>query len=122
MRRRNRWELGEGQAGCVFGLLIFLAALFIAYKMIPIKVKAAELRGTIVDEGKSAGRHDNARIIKAIVAEAEEQGLPVGKNEIKISRARGQIEITVEYDVPVEFPGYTYQWHFRHHVQNPIFD
>lgn len=121
MRRRNRWELGEGQAGCIFGLLVFLAAVFIAYKMIPIKVKAAEMRQTVYDEAKSAGTHGNAVIMKAILAEAEEQNLPVGKENVKVARAKGEIEITVEYDVPVEFPGYTYQWHFRHHVKNPIF-
>jgi hypothetical protein len=121
MRRRSRWELGEGQAGCIFGLLVFLAAIFVAYKMIPIKVKAAELRQTVVDEAKSAGNHNNARILKEILAEAEEQKLPVAKENVRVVRAKGEIEVTVEYDVPVEFPGYTYQWHFRHHVKNPIF-
>ena len=121
MRGRNRRELGEGQAGCVFGLLVFLAAIFVAYKMVPIKVKAAELRQTVFDEAKSAGSHNNAVIMKAILAEAEEQKLPVTKENVKIARARGEIEITVEYDVPVEFPGYIYQWHFRHYAKNPIF-
>ena len=121
MRGRNRRELGEGQAGCIFGLLVFLVAIFVAYKMVPIKVKAAELRQTVFDEAKSAGRHDNNMIMKAILSEAQEQQLPVTKENVRIARARGEIEVTVEYSVPVEFPGYTYQWHFRHYAKNPIF-
>lgn len=27
----------------------------------------------------------------------------------------------VEYTIPVEFPGYTYQWNFHHKLDRPIF-
>ena len=43
--RRFRSQRGEGQLGCVVGLVLLLVGVFVAYKMVPIKVKAAELRG-----------------------------------------------------------------------------
>src|SRR5258706_446390 len=70
MRSRTRRQSGEGQFGCIIGLILLLIAIFVAYKMIPIKVKAAELRGTVADEAKSAGLHDDAHILAAILREA----------------------------------------------------
>ena len=47
--------------------------------------------------------------------------LPVTAEDIKITRANSEITVHVEYTVPIEFPGYTYQWHITHESTNPIF-
>jgi type III secretion system FlhB-like substrate exporter len=119
--RKSRRERGEGQFGCLIGLILLGLAIFVAWKMIPLKVKAAELRQTVVDEAKSAGTHGDDRIKAAILAKAKEDGLPVTEDEIKIVRSLGEITVTVKYTVPVVFPGYTYNWHLEHEAKNPIF-
>jgi hypothetical protein len=118
---RKRSERGEGQFGCLLGLVFLLLAGLIAYRMIPIKVKAAELRDTIVDESKSAGQHGKDQIEAAIVDKAERLGLPVTKKNIDIEKRANEIRIDVKYTVPVDFPGYTFKWKFHHHTENPIF-
>ena len=89
--------------------------------MIPIKVKAAELRGQVVDEAKSAGMHSDARIMAEILKTANATGLPVTEDNVKIRRGGANIVVDVEYVVPVDFPGFTYNWKFKHHAENPIF-
>lgn len=121
MRSRNRRERGEGQAGCLVGLIVFLVAVFVAYKIIPVKVRAAELRQTVTDEAKSAGTHNDERITKAILAVAEKERLPVTEDNIKIERRANEITMDVEYVVPIEFPGYVYNMKIHHHANNPIF-
>lgn len=120
---RTRAERGEGRGGCIFGLIFLLVAIFIAYKMIPVKVKAAELRGTIVDQAKSAGlpRHDDAYIRRAILHKARELELPLEDRGLRITRTATNIRIRAEYVVPIEFPGYTYNWKFDHDYENPVF-
>jgi len=118
---RNRWERGEGRFGCLVGLVLLLCAGLIAYRLIPIKVKSADLRDTVVDESKSAGRHNDRVIMANILNKAEQLELPVTKDDVKIRRANNYIRIEVKYTVPVEFPGYTYNWSFRHYYENPIF-
>ncbi|HYO77167.1 MAG TPA: hypothetical protein VE010_11945 [Thermoanaerobaculia bacterium] len=118
---RNRRERGEGQFGCLVGLAVLLLAGLVAYRMIPIKVKAAELRDTVVDEAKSAGQHNVKHIRRAILAKAEKLDLPVTDDDIEIKRASAEITIDVTYTVPVEFPGFTYEWNFHHHTENPVF-
>ena len=118
---RNRRERGEGQFGCLVGLVIVALAGLIAYRMIPVKIKAAELRDEIVDEAKSAGQHDNKAIRRNILSKAEKLGLPLADEDLTISRKAAEITIDATYTVPVEFPGYTYEWNFHHHTENPIF-
>jgi predicted membrane protein len=119
--RKSRRERGESQFGCLIGLILLALAVFIAWKMIPVKVKAAELRQTVVDEAKSAGTHNDDRIKAAILAKAREDNLPVKEEDINIVRGNGEITVTVTYTIPIVFPGYTYNWHLVHEAQNPIF-
>ena len=119
--RKSRRQRGEGNAGCLVGLIILAIALFIAYKMIPAKIKAADLRQTITDEAKMAGSHNNATIVGQILTRAREQHLPVTADNIKISRNAGMIAVEVEYDMPIDFPGKTWMWHQHIVAENPIF-
>ena len=119
--RMSRRERGEGRLGCLVGLILLGLAIFVAWKMIPVKVKAAELRQTVVDEAKSAGTHNDERIRGAILAKAREDDLPVTEDDINIVRGNGEITVTVTYTIPIAFPGYTYNWHLVHEARNPIF-
>ncbi len=119
--RRIRRELGEGQLGCLIGLIFLLIGLFVAYKLIPIKVKAAEIRQVVEDESKAAGQHRDEQITDAILRKARDNGLPITADNIKLERTNSSMKVDVEYDVPVDFPGYKYVWHFHHHAENPIF-
>ena len=119
--RKSRRERGESQFGCLIGLILLGLAIFVAWKMIPVKVKAAELRQTVVDEAKSAGTHNDDRIKAAILAKAREDKLPVTDENITIVRGQGEIAVTVSYTIPIVFPGYTYNWHLVHEARNPIF-
>lgn len=119
--RFSRRERGEGQMGCLVGLILLALAIFVAYKMIPVKVKAAELRQEVVDEAKAAGTHNDDRIRAAILAKAKENNLPVAEDNIHIERAHSEITVDVDYVIPIDFPGYTFKWKQHHHAQNPIF-
>jgi hypothetical protein len=119
--RMSRRERGESKLGCLVGLIVLGLAIFVAWKMIPAKVKAAELRQTVVDEAKSAGTHNDERIKAAILAQAREDNLPVTEENITIVRSSGEITVTVVYTIPIVFPGYTYNWHLEHEAKNPIF-
>jgi predicted membrane protein len=119
--RISRRERGEGNFGCLFGLIILVLAAIVAYKVIPVKVKNAELRGVINDESKSAGTHNDEKIRQYILAKAREDDLPVTTDDVKITRGNNEIHVDVEYTMPINFPGYVYQWHIEHHVSNPIF-
>ena len=121
MRRRSHSERGESQLGCLFGLVLLALGVLVAYKMIPVKVNAAELRQVVVDEAKSAGTHSDDHIREAILQKAKENGFNVTPEDVTITRDHSEITVEVQYVAPVQFPGYVYQWHIRHYAHNPIF-
>jgi hypothetical protein len=114
-------QRGEGKLGCVMGLLILIAAVFVAYKMIPVKVRSTEFRDAVQDAARSAGGNPTEGIKNSLAYKAHQLRLPVTEKDIKIDRRSDYITIEVEYTVPVEFPGYTYQWKFSPRAENPIF-
>lgn len=119
--RRQRAQRGEGQIGCIIGLIILIACGYIAYKMIPVKVRAADLRQEITDIARSAGVYKEPEIRKRILAKAEELNLPLESENLTIERKPDRVYVEAVYVVPVEFPGYTYQWEFKHIADNPVF-
>lgn len=121
MVRNRRRQLGEGQFGCLVGLVILLLAGLVAYKMIPVKVKSAEIRDTMIDEARSAGSRNDKVIKEAILFKAKQLELPLTEDNINITRPAGSIRVEMNYTVPVAFPGYTYNWKFHHVAENPIF-
>lgn len=115
-------QRGSGQGGCIVALLLMLAVGMFSYKVIPPKLKAAEFRQTIVDEGKAAGlRKGDKQIRHNIMNKAEDLEIPVDPKDLIIRRTRGKIKIEVSYTIPVEFPGYTHNWSFHHETENPLF-
>ena len=82
--------------------------------------KAAEIRQTVVNEAHSAGTHNDDRIRGVILAKAREDNLPITAEDITIVRGNGEITVTVDYTVPIQFPGYTYNWHLHPEERAPI--
>lgn len=118
---RKQSERGEGRLGCLVGLILLLVAGLIAYKMIPVKVKSADMRDTVKDYAKSAGQFRDREIVAAILKKAEQLDLPITEDNVEVTRGGGNIKVVVDYEVPIVFPGYTYNWHFNHTAENPIF-
>ncbi|HEX9943982.1 MAG TPA: hypothetical protein VGG03_18375 [Thermoanaerobaculia bacterium] len=119
---RRRSERGEGNLGCILWLLVFGLAVLIAWKAVPVKVQSAELYDYLDEIAKfGAARRPAEDIEKDIMERAKQLDIPLQKKDVKVERTRDRIYIELEYTVPVEFPGYTYQWHFRQKLDRPIF-
>lgn len=119
--RRRRLQSGEGQAGCIVSLVILLAVAFVAYKMVPVKVKAAEFRQELVDEAKSGSLRTDKQIQQNLLAKAAELKLPLKEQDLRIKRSQASITIEADFVVPIEFPGYTYMWEFHPDYSTPLF-
>lgn len=112
---------GEGKLGCVIWLVVLLVFVMIAMKLIPIKIASAELYDFMEEQAMFAGRRKPDTLKKAILHRAKELDLPLKEKDIKVERHGGRIRIHCTYTIPVEFPGYTHDWHFEHYVDRPVF-
>jgi hypothetical protein len=119
---RRRSERGEGNLGCILWLLVLGLATLIAWKMVPVKVQSTKLYEFMDEQAKFAAQKSLAdQISKAIVDEAQKLDIPLDKQNCHVMRDGDRIIIEVDYSIPVEFPGYTYQWHFHEKIDRPIF-
>jgi hypothetical protein len=118
-----RYQRGDVPVGCLVGGAVALIVVLIAIKAAPIMIHVGELDKQIGVYADRANRreYNDKRIERAILTKAETLDLPVTKKDIKIKRTSNRIKITVVYDVPIEFPGYTYVWHKEHFHERPLF-
>lgn len=121
---RWRFQRGDVPVGCLVGLVVMLLVALIAIKVAPLMVSVGELDKEISTLADRANRREyrDERIVRDILAKAENLDLLVTKKDISINRTSKRIKITVTYDVPIEFPGYTYVWHKRHFHDRPLIE
>ena len=119
---RRKLERGEGNLGCILWLAALGIAVLIAWKAVPVKMQSTELYDFMDETAKfRAERTPPEELEKQIVDRAKQLDIPLDKKNVKVERKGDRIYIEVEYTIPVEFPGYTYQWHFRQTLDRPIF-
>jgi hypothetical protein len=125
---RRRWsQRGEGNLGCIFWTAVLAVVVLVAWKMVPVKIKSAELYDFMVDQAGYASNASNSApvIKKRILSKARELDLPLDKDHLTVERTSdnlgGRIKMRATYTVPVDFPGYTYLWSFDHEVDRPVY-
>jgi hypothetical protein len=119
---RRRSERGEGNLGCILWLLALGLATLIAWKAVPVKVQSTQLYDYMDELAKfSAARTPPDQLEKMIIDRAKQLDIALEKKDVKVERNGDNIFMEIEYTVPLEFPGYTYQWHFHQKLDRPIF-
>jgi hypothetical protein len=119
---RRRSERGEGNLGCILWLLALGLVTLIAWRAVPVKIASTQLYDFMDEQAKfAAARTPPDDIAKAIVNRAQQLDIPIDKSDVHVTRDGDRIFMDVEYTVPLEFPGYTYQWHFHQKLDRPIF-
>lgn len=114
-------QKGEGRLGCVVGLLVVVVALFVAYKLIPVKMQATSMREAVQNASRSASGKGNDTIRKEVYARAKELKVPLKEGDVVVTRRADFVRVEVEYDVAIEFPGYTMNKHYSFNAENPVF-
>jgi hypothetical protein len=119
---RRRSERGEGNLGCVLWLLALGLATLIAWKAVPVKVQSTQLYDYMDELAKfSAARTPPEQLEKMIIDRAKQLDIALEKKDVNVERNGDNIFMEIDYTVPLEFPGYTYQWHFHQKLDRPIF-
>ncbi len=112
-----RFQRGDVPIGCLVGMVVTLVVVLIAIKVTPWVINVGELDKEISVLADRANRREykDPRILADILQKAEALDLPVTKKDVTIKRTSKRIKITVEYDLPIRFPGHTYVWHKKHY-------
>lgn len=118
---RRTGERGEGNLGCILWLIVLAVAIGFSWKAVPVKIASAELYDYMVEQAKFAHNAKPDLIKKRILHRARELNLPLESKNLKVERIGDRIRMNAEYTVPVEYPGYTWNWKFEHNVDRGIY-
>lgn len=112
---------GEGQLGCIVAALVVAIGGLVAFKAVPAKVKSAEFYDFIIDQSEVSGTVPGEAIRKRILDKAEELDIPLDKKDLIVKKGADRIQVSYKYTLPLEFPGYTYNWVVEKEIDRPIF-
>jgi len=118
-QRQN--QAGDSKVGCVLWSLLLIAGIMVGLKAVPVKIATSELYDFMVEQAKWAGNTPAETIQKRIVSRAHELDLPVDTKFVVVEKPGDKIRMSAVFTVPLEFPGYTYEWDFDLQVERPIF-
>ena len=96
---------GKGILGCMASIFLLGAAIFLAIELGPIYYSNHDFEKDVQTEANLVGTRllDNETVIKDILNMAANKNIRLKKENIKVERFAGQIHITVDYAVPVDY-------------------
>ena len=114
-------ERGEGRLGCVIWLLLAAAIIYVGWVVVPVKLAASRFEDVMREEAAFGSNRGNPQIIQELLKAAQEQEIPITKEQIEIVRTRESITISVQYQKTLSFLGlYEYVWKFNPVVERPL--
>ena len=96
---------GKGSLGCIFAILLMVLVLFFAFTLFPPYMNhyefKSEMKQAVARAGARAMTDENIR--KDLIQTAEKNKIVLKSENIQIRHMAGQIVITVEYTIPINF-------------------
>ena len=96
---------GKGAIGCLVSILLLGAMILFTVQAGPPYFSYRSLEGDVKTEVSRAGAHfyNNQVLLQNILDVAKKNEVPLKNDNIKLERLAGQVTVTIDYSVPVDF-------------------
>ncbi|HJS46883.1 MAG TPA: hypothetical protein VJ773_02730 [Gemmatimonadales bacterium] len=113
---------GSSTRGCLFSLLVFVAALYYGVHIGEPFYRYYQYRDAMRTAARFAPTLSDDVLVRRILAKADELGLPPAAHRIRIDRDPGarRIVITAEYEERVELPFFHRNLVFKPRAEEPL--
>lgn len=110
----RRAERGEGKAKAIIFTLIFLAAIYAAFKLVPVYVSEYELADKMQEQARFAivNHYSDEQIRDNMMKVVQDLQIPAKAENIKVTSTQSAVTITMDYRVPVDLMVYRAELHF----------
>ena len=118
--RRCDSEKGGSRLKTLFALTIVATLVFAAIKIVPIYVINYQLHDSMQEEATYASvtRKSADQIRTDLERKVKELGVPVDPDSIQVTAYSGNVQISLDYTVPVDLAVYQLQLHFHPQADN----
>ena len=118
---RNR-ERGEGRAGFLITLVLFLLGVFLAMRIVPTRIDGYQFQEVLREEVRNAAVHHNdKKVAERIMDMAKSMDIPLERGNLKISRNQAEVVITATYQKEIDLRFTTYTYKFNGKQAAPLF-
>jgi hypothetical protein len=101
----HRAQRGEGRLKALIYLVILVAGVYTAVKVVPAYVADYQLKDKMNEQARFAivNRYTEDQIKDNIFRTIQDLDIPAKRDDVKVANTNHGIEITVNYTVPVDF-------------------
>src|SRR5262245_10597706 len=112
---RRRSEAGKGSVGCMISLLLAAILVFVGIRIGPPFYSNKSFETDINTEVARAGAHfvDDETLANNVIDLARKNEIKLQRNQVKVERFAGQIHVTIQYSVPLDFIVMKKDWNFE---------
>ena len=118
---RRFGQSGEGKAGCLFWVFLLLIGGLIGYQVIPVKIASMQLEDHMKELAMTQPRSPQHLFEQRIAQRARELDLEIPKEQIRVKKYPERVIMDVEFAVPIDVLGYTFDWNVKIHLDRDIF-
>ena len=120
---RSRSVRGAANVGCIVWLVILGLVGYVLMKVIPVKIATSEFYDTLQEQTSFGSIKDQKFIEYEILKKADELGLPIKKENLKITKTSNAMTVEAHYVITIDFfnGAYKYVWKFDPVVTRPLF-
>ena len=113
---------GASSTGCLFSLLVFVAALYYGVNVGEVFFRYYRLLDEMDSQARIASGLDNGTIARRIAAAVQEIGLPDSAGRVVVRRTitPREITITTDYSETVDLPLFKHTFAFHPKAAQPL--
>lgn len=116
----RRREHGGSKLNTILTLLIVGFMVFSGIQVVPAYFANYQLQDSIQTEARFAitSRKDADQVREDIWKKVQELGIPAKREAIRVNYGQGSVEISLDYEVPVDLKVYQFNLEFHPHADN----
>jgi hypothetical protein len=106
---------GKGTLGCLVSLLLLGAMLLVGQRLGPPYFSYKSLEGDVGTEISRAGSHyfSDETLVQNIMDVAKKNEVRLKREDIKVERLAGQVQVSFQYSVPVDLIFFQHTFEFK---------
>ncbi len=120
-RINRRRERGGARAKTLLAVFVLFGLIYTGWKIIPPYFANYQLQDSMQTEARFAAvnRRTDDDIREDIFRKVKDLGIPARRQDIRVEFVEGgALRITVNYAVPIDLPGYSFQLQFHPQADN----
>ncbi len=116
-----RRQKGEGKAGCIFWIVLFLIGGLAAWQWIPAKIADVQLKDHMDELAKLYPRATGKTFRDEIMRRANDLEIPLKAEDVLVEKNLRRVRMRVKYTRQLNFIFTTIDWEFEHDMERDIY-